>query len=235
MPCEEATLSDIRLMRLPCNDRMTTPECPLCKHVETSECPLQQVISNLTQAHFEENSFEQNRADGWKKLKPNAVPTVFSFRPLPHHRKAPKERSGTALVSALDGGDVTIDGQAAAIGAMPSPGSLEPPEGQNRSSHETSSIAPVADETGLQGSSSGVQAGVSDPESANNSHAELNKQLADLTRKYSKLQELQTQANSTIQGFRKKVKKLESTIETLEKNMKFLNEDQIQALSRNSN
>lgn len=32
------------------------------------------------QAHFEENSFEQNRADGWKKLKPNAVPTVFSFR-----------------------------------------------------------------------------------------------------------------------------------------------------------
>lgn len=95
--------------------------------------------------------------------------------------------------------------------------------------------APVADETGLQGSSSGVQAGVSDPESANNSRAELNKQLADLTRKYSKLQELQTQANSTIQGFRKKVKKLESTIETLEKNMKFLNEDQIQALSRNSN
>lgn len=159
----------------------------------------------------------------------------FGFAALPHHRKAPKERSGTALVSALDGGDVTIDGQAAAIGAMPSPGSLEPPEGQNRSSHETSSIAPVADETGLQGSSSGVQAGVSDPESANNSHAELNKQLADLTRKYSKLQELQTQANSTIQGFRKKVKKLESTIETLEKNMKFLNEDQIQALSRNSN
>ncbi|KAL3198376.1 hypothetical protein MRX96_014204 [Rhipicephalus microplus] len=65
------------------------------------------------QAHFEENSFEQNGADGWKKLKPNAMPTVFSFRPL-------------------DGGDVTIDGQAAAIGAMPSPGSLEPPEGQNR-------------------------------------------------------------------------------------------------------
>ncbi|XP_075737295.1 VIR_N domain-containing protein isoform X5 [Rhipicephalus microplus] len=48
MPCEEAALSDIRVMRLPCNERMTTPECPLCKHVETSECPLQQVISNLT-------------------------------------------------------------------------------------------------------------------------------------------------------------------------------------------
>lgn len=115
---------------------------------------------------------------------------------LPRHRKAPKEKTGTALVSALDRGDVTINGQAAAIGAMPSPGSLEPPEGQNCSSHEASSIAPVADETGLQGSSSGVQAGVSDPESANNSRAELNKRLADLKRKYSELQELHTQANN---------------------------------------
>ncbi|XP_077550820.1 uncharacterized protein LOC144164188 [Haemaphysalis longicornis] len=161
-----------------------------------------------SQAHFEEDSFEQNRADGWKKLKPNAVPTVFSFRPLPRHRKAPKQRTGIALASALRGDqhDETTDGHAAAIDAMPSPGSLELPEGQNCSSHEASSVVPVADETGLQGSASGMKAGVSDPESANNSCAELNKQLADLTRKYSELQELHTQANSTIQGLRKKVK-----------------------------
>lgn len=27
--------------------------------------------------HFEPTQFEQNRVDGWKKLKPNAVPTIF--------------------------------------------------------------------------------------------------------------------------------------------------------------
>nr|XP_054930701.1 uncharacterized protein LOC126538358 [Dermacentor andersoni] len=31
-------------------------------------------------AHFEPSSFEQHCSDGWKKLKPNAVPTLFSFK-----------------------------------------------------------------------------------------------------------------------------------------------------------
>lgn len=30
------------------------------------------------QAHFEPSQFEQNRLDGWRKLKPNAVPTIFN-------------------------------------------------------------------------------------------------------------------------------------------------------------
>ncbi|KAL3218926.1 hypothetical protein MRX96_031286 [Rhipicephalus microplus] len=34
------------------------------------------------EAHFEENNYEQHRADGWKKLKPNAVPTLFTFKQL---------------------------------------------------------------------------------------------------------------------------------------------------------
>ncbi|KAH7931530.1 hypothetical protein HPB51_029820 [Rhipicephalus microplus] len=46
-----------------------------------------------TRAHFEENNYEQHRADGWKKLKPNAVPTLFTFKPLPKERKPPKERT----------------------------------------------------------------------------------------------------------------------------------------------
>ncbi|KAH7944680.1 hypothetical protein HPB51_028598 [Rhipicephalus microplus] len=32
------------------------------------------------EAYFEASNFEQHRADQWKKLKPNAVPTVFPFR-----------------------------------------------------------------------------------------------------------------------------------------------------------
>lgn len=154
----------------------------------------------------------------------------FAFAALPRRRKAPKKRTGTALVSALHGDqhDVITDGHAVAIDAMPSPGSLGLPEGPNCSSHEASSTAPVAHETGLQGSASGMKAGVSDPESAN-------KLPADLTRKCSKLQDLHTQANSTIQGLRKKVKKLEGNIETFGKNMKFLNEDQIRPLPHDSN
>ncbi|KAK8769035.1 hypothetical protein V5799_014501 [Amblyomma americanum] len=44
-------------------------------------------------AHFEESCFEQNRADGWKKLKPNAVLTVFPFRVAPRKRKSPRDRT----------------------------------------------------------------------------------------------------------------------------------------------
>ncbi|XP_075730573.1 uncharacterized protein LOC142772261 [Rhipicephalus microplus] len=36
--------------------------------------------SHVCSAHFEENNYEQHRADGWKKLKPNAAPTLFTFK-----------------------------------------------------------------------------------------------------------------------------------------------------------
>ncbi|CAN8017409.1 unnamed protein product [Ixodes persulcatus] len=36
--------------------------------------------SSVCSAHFEPSAFEERRADGWRKLKPNAVPTLFSFR-----------------------------------------------------------------------------------------------------------------------------------------------------------
>ncbi|KAM7293615.1 uncharacterized protein ISCGN_023223 [Ixodes scapularis] len=42
-------------------------------------------------AHFEDSSFEQNRQDGLKKLRPDAVPTLFPYRAIPKHRKAPKK------------------------------------------------------------------------------------------------------------------------------------------------
>lgn len=32
------------------------------------------------QGHSEAHAFKQNQADGWKKLKANAVPTVFEFK-----------------------------------------------------------------------------------------------------------------------------------------------------------
>ncbi|XP_034944261.1 uncharacterized protein [Chelonus insularis] len=33
--------------------------------------------ARLCEYHFDDSQFEQNRQDGWRKLKPNAVPTIF--------------------------------------------------------------------------------------------------------------------------------------------------------------
>ncbi|KAL1513842.1 hypothetical protein ABEB36_000081 [Hypothenemus hampei] len=35
--------------------------------------------SRLCEKHFEDSQFEEHRADNWKKLKPNAVPTLFNM------------------------------------------------------------------------------------------------------------------------------------------------------------
>lgn len=34
-------------------------------------------FTSILQVHFEDSQFEANRADGWRKLKPNAIPTLF--------------------------------------------------------------------------------------------------------------------------------------------------------------
>ncbi|XP_077520136.1 peroxynitrite isomerase THAP4-like [Amblyomma americanum] len=59
-------------------------------------------------AHLEDKSFEQNRADGWNKLKPNAVPTVFPLRELAKERRPPRDRS--VHVPALFSDDAAAQG-----------------------------------------------------------------------------------------------------------------------------
>ncbi|XP_069688662.1 uncharacterized protein [Periplaneta americana] len=51
----------------------------------------------VCEAHFEESQFESHRADGLRKLKPNAVPTIFNHVP-PHRnytRRLKKEDTGS--------------------------------------------------------------------------------------------------------------------------------------------
>ncbi|XP_064462553.1 uncharacterized protein LOC135373252 [Ornithodoros turicata] len=48
--------------------------------------------SKLCEAHFEADQFELNRQDAWRKLKPNAVPTIFSFKSCPKRRNPPTKR-----------------------------------------------------------------------------------------------------------------------------------------------
>ncbi|XP_075529270.1 THAP domain-containing protein 3-like isoform X3 [Dermacentor variabilis] len=39
--------------------------------------------SYICELHFEPSQFEQRRADGWKKLKQNAIPTLFANNTQP--------------------------------------------------------------------------------------------------------------------------------------------------------
>jgi len=54
------------------------------------------------QKHFTEDQFEGNRADGWRKLKQTAVPTIFSHKPERNVRKKPTVRASHAT-STQDG------------------------------------------------------------------------------------------------------------------------------------
>ncbi|KDR11766.1 THAP domain-containing protein 2 [Zootermopsis nevadensis] len=48
----------------------------------------------VCEVHFEESQFESHRADGLRKLKPNAVPTIFNkVAPLRTYTKRPKKKT----------------------------------------------------------------------------------------------------------------------------------------------
>ncbi|KAK4306442.1 hypothetical protein Pmani_021738 [Petrolisthes manimaculis] len=56
----------------------------------------------LCQAHFLDDQFETNHADGLKKLKSTAVPTIFCHRPRPRYRKAPVKRTSDVMDSTTE-------------------------------------------------------------------------------------------------------------------------------------
>ncbi|KAK0156978.1 hypothetical protein PV327_011480, partial [Microctonus hyperodae] len=49
--------------------------------------------ARLSEKHFEDSRFEKNRQDGWEKLKPNAVPTLFDVRNPPPMIDPPPRKS----------------------------------------------------------------------------------------------------------------------------------------------
>lgn len=76
--------------------------------------------SCVCSAHFVESSFEQHRADGWKKLKPNAVPTVLLSR-ASRQRKPAKKRTELAASSVASRGGALHTHEDAAVTHDPSP------------------------------------------------------------------------------------------------------------------
>ncbi|XP_077485470.1 uncharacterized protein LOC144095680 [Amblyomma americanum] len=166
--------------------------------------------------HFEESCFEQNRADGWKKLKPNAVPMVLPFRVAPRKRKPPRDRT------------------------QPVPTSVNE-EVKNPSTHmvpqDTSSVNLQVNRSDVESLNVGSPSSTDETPTASETQtdsAELKKQLVDMERKYATLQEHHTIAKNTIQNLEKQVQKHESKADNFAKNTRFLNADQISALSKNS-
>ncbi len=49
----------------------------------TAHVTIQHIVNALLQVHFDEEQFEKHRKDNKRKLKPNAVPTIFAHRPAP--------------------------------------------------------------------------------------------------------------------------------------------------------
>lgn len=154
--------------------------------------------SCVCSAHFEDHFFEQNRADGWKKLKPNAVPTLFSFRASPKPRKPPKKRTrplqSVACQGALPTHDEASTTDASSLASGETSGSLTsstgmPPEQVCIPSASSPSNTLEDNLSYAEGSSPAPPCiDVRRSQSAHSSCAELNKQLADVTRKYGQLQ-----------------------------------------------
>ncbi|XP_077495467.1 uncharacterized protein LOC144106499 [Amblyomma americanum] len=78
------------------------------KEKSANHLPCAAYCAKLGERLISKTSFEQNRADGWKKLKPNAVPTVLPFRELAKERRPPRDRS--AHVPALFSDDTAAQG-----------------------------------------------------------------------------------------------------------------------------
>ncbi|XP_040077792.1 peroxynitrite isomerase THAP4 [Ixodes scapularis] len=86
--------------------------------------------TRLCEDHFTPDAFERHRADGKRKLKPNAVPSVFApFKPRTHARRPPRQKSircdanvqpgnsamGNEAASAMVEGDANVPPQNSAM------------------------------------------------------------------------------------------------------------------------
>nr|XP_012218253.1 PREDICTED: THAP domain-containing protein 4-like [Linepithema humile] len=73
--CANRTEKGVRLFLFPADDvRRQQWIYNLCRESWTPT-----KYSRLCEEHFEESQFETNRADNWRKLKPNAIPTLFDI------------------------------------------------------------------------------------------------------------------------------------------------------------
>jgi len=74
--CKNKHENGVRLFRFPSAPERARLWFERCGLAGTGWQP--KPSSRLCEEHFDSSQFEEHRQDGWRKLKPNAVPTLFS-------------------------------------------------------------------------------------------------------------------------------------------------------------
>ncbi|XP_075556974.1 uncharacterized protein LOC142589075 [Dermacentor variabilis] len=177
--------------------------------------------SSICSAHFEDDSFEQKRADGWKKLKPNAVPKLFPPKASSRKRKSPKDLTRAAAApSGASDDSIVVDGADSAptqveVHLLSSSNGTDPCRQESCIVPQLANSSRTPRSTTVKQELAAPNAASSDPPCSNDSCAELRQQLADVTRRHDQLLEAYVIANSTVNALRSKVGELESTVEIL--------------------
>lgn len=68
--CHNRSEQGFRLFRFPSDQKRKEIWIKQCNRIPTKS-------SRLCEYHFDNLQFENRRQDGWRKLKPNAIPTIF--------------------------------------------------------------------------------------------------------------------------------------------------------------
>ena len=74
--CRNKHKDGVRLFRWPSAPERARLWLERCGRADSGWQP--KPSSRLCEKHFDCSQFEEHRQDGWRKLKPNAVPTLFS-------------------------------------------------------------------------------------------------------------------------------------------------------------
>uniref|UniRef100_A0A1B6EE59 THAP-type domain-containing protein n=1 Tax=Clastoptera arizonana TaxID=38151 RepID=A0A1B6EE59_9HEMI len=82
--CSNRTEKGFRLFRFPADSKRKAKWVQnMRRHHVSKYGTWKSQGTYICEIHFEESQFESKRADNWKKLKPNAVPTLFNVPNLP--------------------------------------------------------------------------------------------------------------------------------------------------------
>ncbi|XP_025267263.1 uncharacterized protein LOC112638896 [Camponotus floridanus] len=76
--CRNRAEQGFRLFRFPADEKRKQIWIKQCAKHPKGDSRLCEVLLNLSKFHFDDSQFENKRQDGRRKLKPNAIPTIFT-------------------------------------------------------------------------------------------------------------------------------------------------------------
>ncbi|KAL1469361.1 hypothetical protein MTO96_005056 [Rhipicephalus appendiculatus] len=172
-------------------------------------------------AHFVEESFGQHRADGWKKLKPNAVPTISPRKEPARGRKSKKLAAAAATTSGANDSSTATEGSGGSVSAevevhlMPSSNGNDPSPRGSRARTRPARTRRTTRRRTVTHEQDVPKAVPSESPCSKSSCVESREQLADMTRRHDELAKAYGVANSTVAALRSRVEGLENIVEVL--------------------